>query len=816
MTRNEKIEVIKTIEQKMLRDSRRQLYTLYPDTGPLRRELYPRHLMFFKAGAKYRERCALSANRIGKSFGMGGYETVLHLTGLYPDWWEGRRFSEAVDWWVAGKTNETTRDIIQTILFGPVKREQNGTKYFLGTGLVPHKLIKNITWKQGVNDLADTVEVEHVTGERSICGLKSYQQGRGAFEGTAKHGIWADEEVPIEIYGECIIRTATTKGLFMLTFTPLEGISEVVRSFMPGAGNSDITEVVTSDAGMVEITPSKATIMAGWDHVPHLDEQTKRELLSSTPPHLRDARSKGIPSLGSGAIYPLPEEDIKCKPFRIPAWWPRCYAMDVGWNRTAAIWGAIDKENDVTYLYSEYYRGQAEPVIHAQGIKARGDWIPGVIDPASRGRAQKDGAVLYDMYEDLGLHITPSKNAVEAGIQMVWEMLSTGRLVVFDTLQNFLSEIRLYRRDENGKIIKEYDHLLDCLHPDTMVITDRGKRKISSLVGCSGKVLTVCDTFVRFKHCRKTRVNQKIYKLCFSDGSIVRCTGDHKFLTPSGWVKAIDMPGHSAFKSNGGIECKSQKELRQPGKISAGLNTTCVESIINRTEKDYIGKSLNQNMATFLKVFVSTIKTLIAQTIVAPTLNLCHRQHTCLCMPLEGQRASDCQTTLYRQQLSGTGLKRVKIGTKNTMKISSICSIKKLSIRVKSVVRNILQINVKGTGFARITVKQSQEQDQVLTTKKENACGVESVTQLINTPSLLTAQGHAVVNLVSLNVEDCVSDVYCMEVEHGHAFAVEGGIIVHNCVRYLCLSGLEEAITKPAQRQISRGNVAVYDTVVGY
>src|SRR5215467_13831811 len=85
---------------------------------------------------------------------------------------------------------------------------------------------------------------------------------------------------------------------------------------------------------------SKFVVMAGWDDVPHLDEQTKQDLYASIPPYQRDARSKGIPQLGSGAIYPVPESEIVCKPFEIPRYWPRAYALDVGWNRTAAIWGA--------------------------------------------------------------------------------------------------------------------------------------------------------------------------------------------------------------------------------------------------------------------------------------------------------------------------------------------------------------------------------------------------------------------------------------------------------------------------------------------
>ncbi len=214
---------------------------------------------------------------------------------------------------------------------------------------------------------------------------------------------------------------------------------------------------------MPEISQSRYTVNAGWNHVPHLDEVAKRELLDSTLPYLHDARSKGVPSLGSGAVWPIPLSDILVEPFEIPDFWPRSYALDVGWNKTAVVWGCIDQAVDVTYLYTEHYRGKAEPSIHASAIKARGAWIPGVIDPASRGRGQRDGLQLMCDYEQLGLELTQAKNPREAGIYTVWERLSTGRLKVFNTMMNWQAEYRLYRRDDDGVIVKEYDHLMDAM-----------------------------------------------------------------------------------------------------------------------------------------------------------------------------------------------------------------------------------------------------------------------------------------------------------------------------------------------------------------
>lgn len=217
---------------------------------------------------------------------------------------------------------------------------------------------------------------------------------------------------------------------------------------------------------MPEISPSKFLVTAGWDDVPHLDEKTKADMLRETPPYLRDARSKGIPSLGAGAIYPVPESEIVCDPFAIPRHWKRCYGLDVGWNRTAAIWLAIDPSVDCVYAYTEHYRAEAEPSIHAAAIRARGEWIPGAIDPASLGSSQIDGHTMIEIYRRLGLRLTSADNKLqgpEGGIFAVWERLSTGRLKIFRTCQNTLNEYREYHRDEKGKIVKKDDHLMDAL-----------------------------------------------------------------------------------------------------------------------------------------------------------------------------------------------------------------------------------------------------------------------------------------------------------------------------------------------------------------
>lgn len=224
----------------------------------------------------------------------------------------------------------------------------------------------------------------------------------------------------------------------------------------------EIVEGYDQSTGLIEVTESKCTIMAGWDHVPHLSPQAKKELYLSTPPYLREARSKGIPSLGAGAIYPIAEADIIVDDFPIPVHWPQWFGEDVGWNNTAVAWFAEDREGDTLYIHSVYKRGRAEPAVHASAIKSRGDWIPGVIDPAAGAANQKDGEKLLELYEAEGLELYKADNSVESGIYAVYQRLTTGRLKIFRSCAPWFAEYRLYRRDDKGRVVKEFDHLMDA------------------------------------------------------------------------------------------------------------------------------------------------------------------------------------------------------------------------------------------------------------------------------------------------------------------------------------------------------------------
>ena len=192
------------------------------------RVLYQKHLTHMAAGAQHRERSFMAGNRVGKS-DCGGVESTFHLTGIYPHWWEGKRFDEPIRLWACGDNAETVREITQEKLLGPIG--------FFGAGFLPWASIHHHRVRRGAADAVEKVWVRHASGGKSVCHFKSYEQKRKSFQGTAQHVIWLDEECPMDIYAECLLRTARTSdfpgGIIYATFTPLLGMTELIKTFLP-------------------------------------------------------------------------------------------------------------------------------------------------------------------------------------------------------------------------------------------------------------------------------------------------------------------------------------------------------------------------------------------------------------------------------------------------------------------------------------------------------------------------------------------------------------------------------------------------------
>lgn len=198
-----------------------------------------------------------------------------------------------------------------------------------------------------------------------------------------------------------------------------------------------------------------------WEEVHHIDEKSKAELLATVPAYQKDARSKGVPVLGSGLIYPMAETDMRVADFPIQDYWKRAWSFDTGWNWAACVWGAYNPEAKITYIYAVYKRGQADPATHVEAIRARGTWIPGVGDAADINKL--DGRQMIQIYrDDYKLDMVLPVKAVEAGLYKVWCALAAGQLKVFSSCAQWFEEVRFYARDEQGNIIKKNDHLMDA------------------------------------------------------------------------------------------------------------------------------------------------------------------------------------------------------------------------------------------------------------------------------------------------------------------------------------------------------------------
>jgi len=412
---------------------------------------YAKQQEFYRLGKTMRERLLRAGNQNGKSYAVGA-EASYHLTGEYPDWWEGRRWDRPTVIWVSGETGEAARDNPQRVLLGHPGEE--------GTGWIPERCLGDYGMASGTANLYDYMRVKHVNGGQSLLRIKYYAQGRRKWQGPPVDFVWFDEEPPEDIYDEGLARTIATGGMVALSFTPLQGMSNVVKRYL------------------MEDNDDRADVNMTIHDAEHIPEEERERIIASFPEHERDARSKGIPTLGSGRIYPVAEEDIQEGAMDIPDHWPRLCGMDFGWDHpTAAVWGAWDRDTDTLHIYDAYRKKRQPVAVHASAIKNRGDWIPVAWPHDGLQHDKKAGIQLAQHYRDEGVNMLEdmaqfeetdsdddtktSRVSVEAGVLELLDRMLTGRLKVAKHLEDWFEEFRLYHREE-GKIVKVGDDLLDA------------------------------------------------------------------------------------------------------------------------------------------------------------------------------------------------------------------------------------------------------------------------------------------------------------------------------------------------------------------
>jgi phage terminase large subunit-like protein len=406
---------------------------------------YAKQREFHDRGALVRERLFMAGNQLGKTV-AGAAEVAMHLTGRYPDWWQGKRWNRPTIWLTGSESYELTRDGVQRLLVGPPDKEEEW-----GTGFIPADAIVGRTRRMGVSNALDSVTVRHVSGGSSSLLFKAYEQGRGKWQANTVDGVWFDEEPPEDVYIEGITRTNATRGIILVTFTPLMGMSNVVaRYLMEESEDRAVTSMTIEDAE-------------------HYTPEERAKIIASYPAHEREARTKGIPSMGSGLIFPVLEEDIVIEPIAIPPIWPQIIGMDFGYDHPfGAVNLAWNRDADTVYLTKCYRKREATPIIHAAAIKPWGDWIPCSWPHDGFQHDKGSGEQLAAQYGAQGLKMLPENakweeggNGVEAGIAEMLDRMLTGRWKVFSTCTEWLEERRMYHR-KDGKIIKERDDVISA------------------------------------------------------------------------------------------------------------------------------------------------------------------------------------------------------------------------------------------------------------------------------------------------------------------------------------------------------------------
>jgi phage terminase large subunit-like protein len=403
---------------------------------------YDKQLEFHNAGANYRERLLMAANQVGKTY-AAAMELAAHCTGEYPAWWQGYRFDHAIHAWACGETSEVVRATIQLLLLGEPGQH--------GTGCIPKASLLEVVPARGVADLADMIRVQHVSGEVSTISLKAYAQGREKFQGATISYLWLDEEPDQQIFTEALTRTNIARGPVILTFTPLKGMSNVVKRYL------------------LEKSPDRHVTTMTLDDASHYSEQDKQRIIAQYPEHEKATRTRGVPQMGSGRVFLVPEEKLLVDPFECPKHWVKIGGLDPGWTHFAAfceLWW--DRDLDCIYLVRTLRLREQTVLQHVNAVRS---WRLKWAWPHDGRNATLAGAgiPLARQYADAGLDMLPEKAtfeeggmSVEAGVAEMHDRMRSDRWKVFKGQNDdWLEEYGLYFR-KDGLLVKENDDALSA------------------------------------------------------------------------------------------------------------------------------------------------------------------------------------------------------------------------------------------------------------------------------------------------------------------------------------------------------------------
>lgn len=421
---------------------------------------YSKQTEFHDRGGVYRERLFMAGNQLGKTW-AGAAEVAIHVTGRYPAGWTGRRFNRPTRWLVGSESAELTKKGIQRLLLGdPEKREE------WGTGTIPKECLVSTSPRAGVPDAVSAIVIKHELGGQSVIQLNSYDQGRTKWQADTVDGVWCDEEPPEDVYNEAVTRTNATGGIVFVTFTPLLGMSRVVKRFL------------------IDRVAGTTVVQMTIDDAEHYSEEDRKRIVAGYAEHEREARARGIPIMGSGLVFPIAESMIKVAPFDIPHHWARVNALDFGWGHKAA-WVALahDRDTDTVYVYDLWAASETPVMTQAGIIMSRGQAaVPHAWPHDGLQHDKGSGDVLKEQYKKFGVNMMfdraqfppkpdgkPGGNSLEAGVSMMLERMQARSLRVFSHLEDWFSEFRLYHR-KDGIIVKTDEDIMSATRYGLMML----------------------------------------------------------------------------------------------------------------------------------------------------------------------------------------------------------------------------------------------------------------------------------------------------------------------------------------------------------